>query len=238
MRSEESGEHKRIILIPSLPFGQRNLALVLAGDAGGQTGSLREDLHGRQSIMSNNIKRLARITGGAFAVLAALTSAKPVLGNVIGSDVVNADGTVTYSYIVDNSAGASDIAAWSLEFGFATPDWNQVDTFSGGGVKVPSLDWLAAAGTPVSGLSAQDFLALSPTGDVLSGHSLAGFSFTSQFPPGQVTYTEFSADGGSITGTTVGPMKAAVPEGQGPMEAIAAAAVTAFAMGTRALRRA
>ena len=182
--------------------------------------------------MHNQINKLTKIIRNAQAALMFLTAATPVFGNVIGSFNLNGDGTVTYSYEVDNVGGSFDVAAWALEFGFPTPNWNQVDVFSGGDVTVPNVNWFADAGTPVVGQSAQDFLALSPAGDVVVGQSLRGFSFTTTFLPGTITYDEFSATGDSITGTTIGPIST-VPEGDGPLEAIAFAGVMAFAAGTR-----
>lgn len=173
---------------------------------------------------------------GCIAVmLLALTA--PVFATVIGSHVLNGDGTVTYSYVVNNSGGAFDVAAWSLEFGFATPDWDQADTLSGGAVTVPNADWFASAGIPVTGLSAQDFLSLNPGADVAIGQSLLGFSFTSRFLPGLITYEEFSADGAAFTGQTVGPCRT-VPEGVGPFATMAVGAMMVFAFATRKLRAA
>src|SRR5690349_542371 len=100
------------------------------------------------------------------AVCALLTAATPVFGNIVESDMLNADGTVTYFYQVDNVNGSFDVAAWSLEFGFTTPDWNQTETASGGGVTVPNSHWIADPGIPVIGQSAQDFLSLDLGGDV------------------------------------------------------------------------
>ena len=186
--------------------------------------------------MNNKLSKLVRIKRSALAGLACLAASAPAFGNIIGSDVVNGDGTVTYSYIVDNLGGSFDVAAWSLEFGFPAPDWNQLDNFSGGGVTVPNENWFADAGIPVTAQTAQDFLSLAPDGDVAAGHSLAGFSFTSKFLPGTVDYSEFSADGRSISGTTIGPVSS-VPEGNGPFEALAFGAVVAIGAGTRIWRR-
>ncbi len=154
------------------------------------------------------------------ALLAASPSAP---GEVTGSFILNGDGTITYFYEVNNLTGAFDISLWSLEFDFLTPDWDTLDTFSGGEVSVPNSLWFADAGIPVSGASAQDFLSLDPAGDVLAGAVLAGFSFTSSLPPGRVTYHEFSATGDSVSGTTIGPT-AVVPE--------ASTWVAALALGT------
>src|SRR5262245_18952984 len=108
-------------------------------------------------------------------VLAAVSL--PASGEIIGSFVVNGDGTVTYTYRVDNQAGLFDVAFWSLDFEFPAPDWNQVDTLGGGDVAVANPNWLAEAGIPLVGLSAQDFVSLDPTADVLTGTVLDGFSF-------------------------------------------------------------
>ena len=142
---------------------------------------------------------------------AVLLSVWPVTsyGAISGSFVINGNGTVTYSYTVDNTAGAFDIAGWTLEFPFAQPDWNPLDA-PAGDVTVPNQHWVAGAGTPVTGLSAQDFLSLDSEGDVLTGSSLAGFSFTSAFLPGPVSYHEFSAVGDSENGDTIGPAVAPV----------------------------
>ncbi len=134
---------------------------------------------------------------------------------IVGSAVANGDGTVTYSYVVDNSAGAFDVFLWSLNFPFLTPDWNQLDVLSGGDVHVPNANWFANVGVPVTGSSAQDFLSLNPAGDVLVGQSLSGFSFTSHYLPGQIAFLEFSAAGDSDGGTTIGPafLSLSVPDG-------------------------
>jgi hypothetical protein len=151
---------------------------------------------------------------------------------IVGSHVVNGDGTVTYSYTVDNSGGLFDVSAWSLDFLFATPDWDPFDVFSGGGVDVPAADWFASPGTPVTGLSAEDFLSLSPLGDVLIGGMLGGFSFSSSFLPGIVSYHEFSATGESNRGTTIGPT-ASVPDGGEWLALIAGATLVAFGFAVR-----
>ncbi|MBE2213094.1 MAG: hypothetical protein IAE82_04415 [Opitutaceae bacterium] len=171
-----------------------------------------------------------------FALLA--SAPLPASGAVFGTHLLNGDGSVTYSYIVDNTGGPFDISAWSLDLDLAMPDWDQLDVFSGGGVDVPNSDWFASAGIPVTGLSAQDFLSLSPIGDVLIGQILGGFSFTSHFLPGTVTYTEFSATGESRTGTTTGPVSAHVPDAGGGLTLIATTALVAFAAGTRRHRAA
>ena len=146
------------------------------------------------------------------ALLAAVTlfagAAGTASATIIGAVVDNGDGTYTYSYEVDNTAGAFDVAVWSLDFAFAAPDWDQLDTFSGGDVGVPNPDWFADVGTPVAGLSAQDFVSLDPAADVLVGNTLAGFSFTSTYQPGLVDWAEFAASGESAGGRTIGPVSA------------------------------
>ena len=134
-----------------------------------------------------------------------LAAAPSAPGEITGSFVLNGDGTITYFYQVDNSSGLFDVSQWSLDFDFAAPDWDPVDTFSGGDVTVPDLLWIADGGDSVSGASAQDFLAVDAAADVLVGTVRGGFSFTSSLPPGRVTYHEFSAQGDSASGTTVGP---------------------------------
>jgi hypothetical protein len=124
--------------------------------------------------------------------------------SITGSANANADGTYTYSYTVDNSSGRFDLAAWSLEFNFPTPDWDQFDAPTGD-VQVP-LGWGAQPGIPVTGLSAQDFFTLSPNDDVKVNSTLNGFSFTSRFQPGTVLFSEFAeATGAANSGSVVGP---------------------------------
>ena len=185
--------------------------------------------------MTNKISRLSMNIRDALIALTFLATADSVFGVVLGSHILNGDGSTTYSYVVDNRAGPFNVAAWSLEFGFPAPDWNQLDVFSGGDVHVPNPEWFADTGTPISGQSAQDFISLTPYGDVGVGNTLWGFSFTSDFQPGTITYTEFSADGRSVSGTTVGPVNT-VPEGNGPFEAISFVAIAGFAAFTRSSR--
>lgn len=156
------------------------------------------------------------LAGVRNALLASvlLTPALPSAAGVIGSFTANGDGSYTYFYEVDNRGGAFDVALWSLEFDFATPDWNQLDSASGGDVGLPDPLWLADAGTPVTGLSAQDFVSLDPSADVAVGAVLGGFSFISSRAPGQVAYHQFSPAGDSSSGFTIGPVTA-VPDGTG-----------------------
>lgn len=169
------------------------------------------------------LKQLHSIPAIALAIAFGAT---PAAAAVIGSSAANGDGTFTYSYTVDNALGDFDVAGWSLEFGFATPDWNQLDVTSGGDVTVPDLGWVADVGIPASGASAQDFLSLDPSSDVVVGAALSGFSFTSTFAPGSVVYREFSALGDSVAGTTVGP--SLVPEPNEFLCAVAALALLAL----------
>lgn len=174
---------------------------------------------------------LLRHVYSATAGLLLLTAALPLRAVIVGSSVLNPDGSYTYSYTVDNTAGAFDISYWSLEFDFAAPDWNQADTLSGGDVMVPNDGWFALAGIPLSGQSAQDFFSFWPSGDVWTGTTLSGFSFTSWFAPAQVTFIEFDPSGSaSAQGSTVGPSSegaATVPEGSGPYALMAAAFLAA-----------
>ncbi len=137
-------------------------------------------------------------------------------GDILGTVQDNQNGTYTYSYIVDNNTGF-DIFAFSLHFDIPAGaiDWNQLDIVGGGDVTVPTgsapnfeTAWIAAPGIPFVGQSAQDFFAfdLFGAGDVNPGNSLAGFSFTSAFPPTQVVVSlESGPFGDSQVGTTIGP---------------------------------
>jgi hypothetical protein len=147
-----------------------------------------------------------------MASMLLLIGARPAVANLTVTTVTNPDGTFTYSYIVDNSSGSFDISILSLDLPIATPDWDQLDQFSGGDVAVPDSNWFASAGIPVFGNSAQDFLSLDPSSDIGVGEVLGGFSFSSAFAPGQVWFHEFSALGDSTSGFTVGPV--AIPEGE------------------------
>jgi hypothetical protein len=156
------------------------------------------------SLFSSLRRAIAAIT---------LTAAASSHATIISSFVVNGDGTTTYTYIIDNSSGPFDIAAWSLEFDLPSLDWNPLDTLSGGDVTTADANWFADEGIPVAGLSAQDFISLDPSTDVLIGSVLGGFSFTSFHPPGNVTCREFSPTGESLSGVAIGPV-IAVPEGE------------------------
>ena len=153
-------------------------------------------------------QKLYWLTIAVICSLAGLSAVSSARADVTGTVAANGNGTFTYSYTVDNSSGTFDVAAWSLDFMFTTPDWDQFDTFSGGDVTVPNLDWLGQAGIPIIGQSAQDFLSLGPAADVAVGSALTGFAFTSAFGPGPVPFYEYSAVGDSATGTTVGPASA------------------------------
>jgi hypothetical protein len=167
----------------------------------------------------------------AMAMAMAMAAVPAISGNIVESSVSNGDGSVTYSYLVDNTGGSFDVAGWSLEFGFSIPDWIQSDTANHGDVTVANANWFADKGTPVTGDSAQDFISLSVDGDVKVGTMLGGFSFTSKFLPGLITFEEFSADGGSIVGTTVGPISS-VPD-NGPIRPLLVATAVSFMLAIR-----
>lgn len=101
--------------------------------------------------MSNHFPQLPRLVRGAALTCLLAASAPPASGDIVGSFVVNGNGTVTYFYEVDNTAGFFEVSLWSLDFAFANPDWNQLDAFSGGDVAVPNVDWFAQAGIPIGG---------------------------------------------------------------------------------------
>jgi len=143
--------------------------------------------------------------------LGGLATAPRADATILGTATPNGDGTFTYAYSADNSSGAFDVAIWSLEFGIPVPDWNPLDTAAGGDVSVPNPNWVAGAGIPLLGQSAQDFISIGD--DVLTGGVLGGFSFKSSYAPGHATYFEYSAGGDSTSGNTIGPALASVPEG-------------------------
>jgi hypothetical protein len=174
------------------------------------------DLHLTMKMANGNWRSVA--CGGAVACVL-LAASVPGSGAIIGSFTHNGDGTVTYFYEVDNTAGAFDVAAWSLEFGFKTPDWDPVDASTGGEVMTPNPNWLAQAGIPIVGEAAQDFLSLDPATDILAGTVARGFSFTSSYLPGPVVAYEFSAAGNSTAGITIGPVWAVSDRAgwEGPM---------------------
>ncbi len=170
--------------------------------------------------------------------MAAWITRLPALATVVGTSVPNPDGTMTYTYEVDNQAGSFDIAQWSLDFMFLLPGWNQSDSYSGGDVTVPTLNWLAGPGISLSGQSAQDFFSLNEASDIDIGELLTGFSITCRYLPGVVVYHEFSADGQSFTGTTLGPvLPYSLPEGGGTL-AMTLVGVAGVAMWRRTQRRA
>lgn len=150
---------------------------------------------------------IRQVTGIALAVICFTTGSAHAV--VIGSAVDNGNGTYTYSYTIDNTGGTFDTVAFSLEFSFLSSliDWNQSDVAGGGDVVVPNLNWIAQAGVPTIGVSAQDFFSIDPSGDVLVGDSLSGFSFISALAPGVITYFfQYGAGGESASGNTVGPV--------------------------------
>jgi hypothetical protein len=151
-----------------------------------------------------------------FALAVCFAIHLPVRGIIIGSAVDNGDGTHTYQYTIDNSAGNFDVIGFTLEFPLRQDqiDWDPLDIFAGGDVFVPSDDWIADIGIPtVGGQSAQDFFSIQFTGDVLIGEILSGFGFTSRFTPGLSTHTiTYGAAGENIIGLVIGPDLASVPE--------------------------
>ncbi len=166
---------------------------------------------------------------------ALLLGQNAAFATITGAASANGDGTYTYSYTVDNSGGAFDIAAWSLEFGFLTPDWNQADAPTGD-VQVPNSGWGAAAGIPVTGLSAQDFFTLSSNDDIKVNSTLNGFSFRSSFAPGTVSFTEFAeGTGDAISGSVIGPatMTATLPESGSSFSLTALGAAAALGLHQR-----
>jgi hypothetical protein len=174
---------------------------------------------------ARGLSRVLRTLAAGSLLLGAAT---PSFGIIIGSYVVNPDKTVTYSYEVSNTDDLRSIFGWALEFSLA-PDWNQFDSPLGD-VAVPNADWIAQA--PVSpGFFGQDFLSPAESGDVLPNSVLAGFSFTSTYLPGLVTYREFFVDS-SASGQVIGPAvapAASVPEAGGrSMEVVALLSLAAF----------
>src|SRR5690606_19657648 len=117
------------------------------------------------------------------------------------------------------------VVAWSLTTNLPIFDgWS--DVASGGSVSVPDANWIAQPGTPSPGGPAPlDFISLDPAGDVLVGTMLDGFSFTTPFAPGAVTYFEFSALGDFASGVTIGP----VPDLGGGAELVGVAALALLA---------
>jgi len=208
------------------PWKSRNLGV----------GIIDQSQHNQNKLMSSYLRKFAYGLRPALAAVVLATASSPTQATVIGSNFLNADGSVTYLYRVDNTDGVFDISAWSLEFGFSSLDWNPLDAASGGSVSVPNLNWFADVGNPVLGLSAQDFISLTPRADVIAGQALSGFSFTSRFLPGSITYHEFLSDGSSITGTTIGPVQKA-PDGDGPLATMACIAVASFGAGIRKLAK-
>jgi hypothetical protein len=160
--------------------------------------------------------------------------------SITGTATPNGDGTYTYSYAVDNSGGSFDIAAWSLEFDFAVPDWNQLDFPTGAMVSIPNL-----AGAPPRHLrppafSAQDFFTLANTDDAKINTTLSGFSFASRFQPGNILFSEFSEGADfSNAGTVVGPssgITTTVPDGGAGIGLITFGALATFGAVNRTRR--
>jgi hypothetical protein len=143
-----------------------------------------------------------------LGLLAGAVSANLHAG-LVGTVAPDGTGGYTYTYRIDNPSGAFAISAWSLEFDH-TPDWDSTDLAFGGDVTVPT-GWAAGEGIPVFGTAAQDFYSFSPAADVLPGMSLGDFSFTSSYPPDQVTFLFFGAGGESSTGIIPGP--GSIPDG-------------------------
>lgn len=147
--------------------------------------------------------RSARILVAGLLIL----GSRAGLGQISSSYDANPDGSYTYHFQVDNSAGASAIMGWSL--GLVRMDWDPTDLSLGGDVTVPG-NWVALPGIPVGTPFAQDFLSLDPAFDVLPAGTLDGFSFTSLFGPGLLPYTVFGSDGSSSGGQVIGPLIPAV----------------------------
>jgi hypothetical protein len=147
---------------------------------------------------------------------------------VLGSSTENLDGTFTYAYTLDNTAGTFAINAWSLELAFV-PDWDPVDVAAGGDVDVPNAEWAAGLGIPLLGVAAQDFLNF--FGELPAGARLGSFSFVSAFAPGPLMYFAFGPQGNVAQGSTVGPAQArAVPASASSLASVLAAAVWGWAM--------
>lgn len=137
-------------------------------------------------------------------------------GFILVEIITEIDDSFTYNYTVDNSTGDFDIFAWQLDFPGPVEniDWVQFDVNSDGQVTVPlgnpgtTDDWEAEPGTPITGLSSQEFSSL--FNEVAVGEVLTGFSFNSRIAPGVINYTEFGPIGESFSGTVLGPL--VIPE--------------------------
>jgi len=177
-------------------------------------------------IMKERNGELRRFVAAGALLLAQHAAFATITANVAD----NGDGTFTYSYTVDNSGGSFDIAAWSLEFDFAVPDWNQLDVPTGGDVSIPNINWSADKGIATPGHSAQDFFTFTSSDDVKINATLGGFSFTSHFSPGDILFSEFSEDGFfSNSGTVKGPSSGtAVPDGGMGVGLLALGALATF----------
>jgi hypothetical protein len=178
-----------------------------------------------------SVRTLIRRSIGLTAVGLSAAVIPPATATVTAVVTDNLNGTWTYAYTVFN-AGTFDIWSWFLDLEIL-PDWNQNDVFAGGDVDVPanSLWWIAEAGTPLSGIAAQDFRSLDASEDVQPGHSLGEFSFTSAFPPGIADYYEFGPLGDSSAGTVAAPIPE--PMGFGAVLALGLAGWVSLGRGRR-----
>lgn len=156
----------------------------------------------------------ALIVGAAIAF-----STTAQAGLLIGSVTPETDGSFTYEYTIDNSAGTipgvDEVFGFSLDLNFTAFEsdfiWDTTDF--GGDITVPSFDWVAVEGpASPSGGSFLDFFAFFPT-FVDLGETLGGFSFNSFIAPGTVDYAVLGFDS-EMFGTVAAPFveTAAVPE--------------------------
>lgn len=148
------------------------------------------------------------VTLGLLSLALSIGSPAQVL---LGTATSNGNGTYTYAYTVDNVSGAFAVASFTLDFTLdpSEIDWDQLSTFDGGDVQVPSLDWYAV-GDYGTGPSSQGFLSQTPSSDVPKGATLSGFSFVSAHPPGTVDYLIEGPGIETALGNVAGPV--AVPE--------------------------
>lgn len=138
---------------------------------------------------------------------------------ISGTVTPNGNGTFTYAYTVDNTAGLFPVIGWSLDFDFgpADRDWDPADVGFGGEVAVPA-NWIADDGVPVIGPLAQDFLSPRISSDLPVGGVLGGFSFVSALAPGSVRVFTFGPARESASGFTTGPV---IPEPVGAATLVA-----------------